>query len=36
MVIFVPPGDRHDPTRSPEFYDETFTYLRNVGIANLA
>jgi hypothetical protein len=35
MVIFVPPGDRHDPTRPPEFYDETFTYLRNVGIANL-
>jgi hypothetical protein len=36
MVIFVPPGDRHDSTRPPEYYDETFTYLRNVGIASLA
>ncbi len=32
MVIFVPPGDRHDPTRSPEYYDATFSYLSEVGI----
>jgi hypothetical protein len=32
MVIFVPPGDRYDPTRSPEYYDSTFQYLSDVGI----
>jgi hypothetical protein len=32
MVIFVPPGDSTDPTRSPAFYDSTFTYLQEVGI----
>jgi DUF2075 family protein len=32
MVIFVPPGDPTDPTRSPEFYDPTFKYLRHLGI----
>ncbi|WP_234800652.1 DUF2075 domain-containing protein [Luteitalea pratensis] len=32
MVIFVPPGDRRDPTRLPGFYDETFGYLRDVGV----
>jgi hypothetical protein len=32
MVIFVPPGHRRDSTRPPEYYDNTFAYLRNVGI----
>ncbi|MHC1767695.1 MAG: DUF2075 domain-containing protein [Verrucomicrobiia bacterium] len=32
MVIFVPPGDPHDQTRSPEYYNATFDYLRNIGI----
>jgi DUF2075 family protein len=32
MVIFVPPGDRRDPTCAPEFYDSTFEYLREVGV----
>ena len=32
MVLFVPPGHRRDPTRPPEFYDDTFAYLRDVGI----
>lgn len=32
MVIFVPPGDPADPTRRPEFYDETFGYLTAVGV----
>lgn len=31
MVIVVPEGDPDDPTRSPEFYDPTFDYLRMVG-----
>ena len=35
MVVFVPPGDRDDPTRLPEFYDETFEYLANMGIPNV-
>lgn len=35
MVIFVPPGDRRDATRPPEFYDRTFQYLREVGIPEL-
>jgi hypothetical protein len=32
MVIFVPHGDPHDSTRSPEFYDGTFRYLAGVGL----
>ena len=32
MVIFVPPGSTVDPTRAPAYYDETFAYLRQVGI----
>ncbi len=33
MVIFVPPGDADDPTRLPEYYDATYAYLREVGMA---
>jgi hypothetical protein len=36
MVIFVPPGDTSDPTRSPEFYDSTFHYLSDLGIPKLS
>jgi hypothetical protein len=36
MVIFVPPGDSGDPTRSPEFYDSTFHYLNELGIPLLS
>ncbi len=32
MVLFIPPGERGDPTRSPEYYDSTFNYLIEVGI----
>ena len=32
MAIFVPQGDPSDPTRAPEFYDETFDYLRSLGM----
>jgi hypothetical protein len=35
MAIFVPPGDLRDPTRMPEFYDETFDYLRATGVPAL-
>jgi hypothetical protein len=33
MVIVVPPGDEEDATRKPEFYDETFEYLRSIGLS---
>lgn len=32
MVLFVPEGDRTDHTRLPEFYDESFEYLRGLGM----
>ncbi|HZT73216.1 MAG TPA: DUF2075 domain-containing protein [Terriglobales bacterium] len=32
MVIFVPPGDASDPTRNPQFYDATFSYLAGLGL----
>ncbi|AWI08434.1 DUF2075 domain-containing protein [Ereboglobus luteus] len=32
MVIFVPPGDADDPTRSPEYYDKTYQYLTELGL----
>ena len=35
MVIFVPPGDPSDPTRSSEFYDSTFNYLAELGVPEL-
>ena len=35
MVIFVPPGESSDSTRSPAFYDQTFAYLRSVGIPEI-
>lgn len=35
MVIFVPPGDSEDATRSPDFYDSTFRYLTEIGIPEL-
>ena len=32
MVIFVPPGNPFDHTRLPEYYDDTYRYLRECGI----
>ena len=32
MVIFVPPGDESDPTRKPDYYDETYDYLAELGL----
>ncbi|MCK5676146.1 MAG: DUF2075 domain-containing protein [Verrucomicrobia bacterium] len=31
MVIVVPHGDSEDLTRSPEYYDSTFDYLKEIG-----
>lgn len=30
MVIVVPKGDERDPTRSPRFYDSTYSYLKSL------
>lgn len=35
MAIFVPPGDRSDPTRLPEFYDGTYDYLASLGVDSI-
>jgi hypothetical protein len=35
MVVFVPPGDSNDPTRSPAFFDSTFDYLKDLGITEI-
>jgi hypothetical protein len=35
MVIVVPEGDVTDPTRHPRFYNETFDYLKRLGIGIL-
>jgi hypothetical protein len=35
MVIVVPRGDSGDPTRKPEYYDGTYQYLRDLGVAEL-
>ncbi len=32
MVIYVPPGNPDDPTRSPRYYDATYHYLTELGI----
>lgn len=32
MVIFVPNGSSSDPTRRPDYYNETFNYLSSLGI----
>lgn len=32
MVIVVPDGDASDATRHPSFYDETYVYLRQIGL----
>jgi hypothetical protein len=35
MVVFIPPGNLSDPTRSPAFYDSTFDYLKELGITEI-
>jgi len=32
MAIFVPAGDDEDLTRSPVYYDQTYDYLRSIGL----
>ncbi len=35
MIIFMPPGDKDDPTRSPSFYDVTYNYLLSLGLTTV-
>lgn len=35
MVLVVPPGERSDPTRIPEYYDPTFEYLCSIGFPTI-
>ena len=35
MVIVVPEGDEEDGTRKKEYYDETWEYLRRIGIESM-
>jgi len=35
MAIFVPPGDANDHTRRPAFYNATFDYLLDLGLASI-
>jgi hypothetical protein len=36
MVIYVPPGNPADPTRSADFYNSTYQYLADLGIPDLS
>lgn len=36
MIICVPSGNTADDTRLPSFYDETFKYLKSLGLEELA
>jgi DUF2075 family protein len=35
MVIVVPEGDVEDHTRKPEYYDQTYNYLKGIGIKTI-
>lgn len=35
MVVVVPKGSADDPTRLPAMYDETYEYLRGLGVTSL-
>jgi len=32
MVLVVPEGDAEDHTRNSQFYDSTFSYLKEIGL----
>lgn len=36
MVLVVPEGSAVDPTRSPDFYDSTYCYLKTLGLLELS
>ncbi|MFO7656170.1 MAG: DUF2075 domain-containing protein [Bacteroidales bacterium] len=36
MVIVIPSGDNEDQTRLPEFYNDTYDYLKSIGFDEIA
>lgn len=36
MIICVPTGNPEDHTRQPEFYDDTYNYLKSIGIEEIS
>jgi len=36
LVIFIPRGYANDPTRLPSFYDETYRYLKAIGLREIS
>ncbi len=35
MIIYIPKGDSNDVTSKPDFYDNTYNYLKNIGIEEI-
>ena len=35
MVLVIPEGNSEDHTRKPEFYDDTYKYLRSIGLEEI-
>lgn len=35
MIIFIPNGDENDLTRQQKFYDQTYRYLKEIGITEI-
>lgn len=35
LVVFIPEGDIEDETRKPEYYDETYEYLKSLGLEEI-
>ena len=35
FIIYVPKGSNEDVTRNPAFYDETYAYLKSIGIVEI-
>jgi hypothetical protein len=35
MVIFIPEGSKIDHTRPSEFYDNSYKYLKDIGIEEI-
>jgi hypothetical protein len=36
MIVYVPNGADEDPTRPPTYYDQTYEFLKQCGLRELA
>lgn len=34
-IIYIPKGNAEDITRNPEYYDQTYNYLKKIGIIEI-